>query len=136
MLAFNAGIWGYDDWIPTLKYILLDQTSKLNNVPFVITSYNKLEAGDDEDVLLKLLKIENDEVYEGDHNNNNNGIAINVDIDKYCIWSVEENQHADQSTKRPLAHTKEKFLTDNCILDVFHWMSSKEGLRKKLFGKQ
>lgn len=117
LLAFNAGIWGYDDWIPTLKYILLDQTSKLNNVPFVITSYNKLEAEDDEDVLLKLLKIEkNDEVYEGDHNNNNNDIGINVDVDKYCIWSVEENQHADQSTKRPSTHEGE-FLTDNA-----YWM--------------
>ena len=29
LLAFNAGIWGYDDWLPTLCYILKSDTSNL-----------------------------------------------------------------------------------------------------------
>lgn len=46
IVSFNAGIWGYDDWIPAIKTILEN-----GQCPWLITSYNKNEAEDDEDVL-------------------------------------------------------------------------------------
>lgn len=44
--AFDAGIWGYDSWIPTIR--LVCATLK---IPLVVTSYNALEAEDDADIL-------------------------------------------------------------------------------------
>ena len=105
LLAFNAGIWGYDDWLPTLRYILKSETSNLNRVPLVITSYNRLEAEDDEDVLLKLLKL-----------NGTGEEADKLAMDNHCVWGVEKNQHQDESSRRKSTHQGE-FLTDNA-----YWM--------------
>ena len=44
-LAFNAGIWGYDSWGESVQALLRTGS------PLVITSYNSLEAEDDEDTL-------------------------------------------------------------------------------------
>ncbi|RLN31672.1 hypothetical protein BBJ28_00023316 [Nothophytophthora sp. Chile5] len=44
--CFNAGIWGYDEWLPAIRLVL-----KEVQVPLLVTSYNENEAGDDEDVL-------------------------------------------------------------------------------------
>ena len=105
LLAFNAGIWGYDDWLPTLRYILKSDTSNLNRVPLVITSYNRLEAEDDEDVLLKLLKSSG----AGEE-------ADKLAVDKHCVWGTEKNQHPDESSRRKSTHEGE-LLTDNA-----YWM--------------
>jgi hypothetical protein len=48
-VCFNAGIWGYDEWRPTLRLLLLELRA-----PVLVTSYNENEAGDDEDVLEEL----------------------------------------------------------------------------------
>ncbi|KAF1328344.1 hypothetical protein FI667_g6978, partial [Globisporangium splendens] len=45
-VCFNAGIWGYDEWLPSLRLLL--HTIK---TPLLVTSYNENEAMDDEDVL-------------------------------------------------------------------------------------
>ena len=45
-VAFNAGIWGYDTWKPTIRRVCHEM-----DVPLLITSYNKLESEDDYDVL-------------------------------------------------------------------------------------
>lgn len=44
--CFNAGIWGYDEWVPTIQHLVVKC-----NQPVVITSYNELEALDDFDTL-------------------------------------------------------------------------------------
>lgn len=46
LVCFNAGLWGYTDWIPTLKLIYL-----LNISQVVITSYTFYEAEDDYDII-------------------------------------------------------------------------------------
>ena len=51
IIAFNAGIWGYESWKPTLEYIIDISNSK----PFVFTSYNKLEAEDSVDILSDII---------------------------------------------------------------------------------
>lgn len=60
LFLFNAGLWGYDDWIPTLKHLLVGTTatrpptwSRLAAV--VITSYCAEEAEDDMDTVERLL---------------------------------------------------------------------------------
>lgn len=44
-VAFNAGIWGYQEWVPTLK--------KLKGTVVVVTAYTIEEAEDDAEVLLQ-----------------------------------------------------------------------------------
>lgn len=47
VFLFNAGVWGYDSWIPTLETIFAAPSC-----PYVIiTSYSQEEAEDDEDTL-------------------------------------------------------------------------------------
>lgn len=50
VVCFNAGIWGYDEWLPAIRLVLSEVC-----VPLLVTSYNEHEAGDDEDVLDELM---------------------------------------------------------------------------------
>ncbi|KAH7474689.1 hypothetical protein PRIC1_013183 [Phytophthora ramorum] len=50
VVCFNAGIWGYDEWLPAIRLVLGEV-----QVPLLVTSYNEHEAGDDEDVLDGLI---------------------------------------------------------------------------------
>jgi hypothetical protein len=49
-VCFQAGVWGYTDWIPTI-------TDLVSLAPCVITSYNANEADDDWGTLEELLDI-------------------------------------------------------------------------------
>ncbi|KAI9914846.1 hypothetical protein PsorP6_008364 [Peronosclerospora sorghi] len=53
VVCFNAGIWGYDEWLPAIRLVL-----KVMQVPLLVTSYNEHEAGDDEDVLDALMPFQ------------------------------------------------------------------------------
>ena len=46
VVCFNAGVWGYDEWLPALRLVIREVQA-----PLLITSYNEHEAEDDEDVL-------------------------------------------------------------------------------------
>ena len=48
-VAFDAGIWGYDTWKPTIRKVCHEM-----RIPLLITSYNGLEADDDFDVLREI----------------------------------------------------------------------------------
>ena len=45
-IAFHAGVWGYDSWIPTIEAACLER-----NTPFVITSYTQNESEGDEEAI-------------------------------------------------------------------------------------
>jgi hypothetical protein len=50
-IAFNAGIWGYHEWLPTLQ--------RLKGTIFVVTAYTREEAEDDAMVLAQQTGSEN-----------------------------------------------------------------------------
>jgi hypothetical protein len=87
-IAYNAGIWGYTDWHPTLRQ--LDRFSR--QVPFVITAYTLPEAEDDTEAL--------EEVLDGDSNADvdaNEGCQLNcVPIRERCLWAAEKNPFASR----------------------------------------
>mmetsp|Transcript_20341 Transcript_20341/g.30787 ORF Transcript_20341/g.30787 Transcript_20341/m.30787 type:complete len:261 (+) Transcript_20341:271-1053(+) len=56
IVCFNAGVWGYDTWKPTLKYAAMCM-----KCPTVVTSYTQLEAEDDEDCIAEYLEEFNEE---------------------------------------------------------------------------
>jgi hypothetical protein len=47
VIAFNAGIWGYNEWLPTLEHLIRAKQS----IPLVVTAYTLQEAEDDFDVI-------------------------------------------------------------------------------------
>lgn len=53
IMAYNAGIWGYDSWIPTLEY-LRDWLER--PTPVVITAYTVQECEDDAEVMEGALR--------------------------------------------------------------------------------
>jgi hypothetical protein len=55
-ICFNAGVWGYSDWLPTLQLLLQGESKDRGKgrdvgCPLVLTSYNAREAEDDLEVL-------------------------------------------------------------------------------------
>lgn len=58
-IAYNAGIWGYDSWRPTLSFMC--QNSGSNDVtyactPFIITAYTIEECEDDAEVISEVAE--------------------------------------------------------------------------------
>jgi hypothetical protein len=85
IVAFNAGIWGYDDWIPCLECILAME----GRIPFVATAYTIQEAEDDFDVIHALVakRVEP---------------AVDAGNAAATVWSAEVNPFASQ-LPRPTA---------------------------------
>lgn len=78
VVLFNAGLWGYDDWIPTLDILTGPHRKNSNGFYFsisqvLVTSYTLEEAEDDEDTIIKC--------YE------NNKLACNGTLQ--IIWNIE-----------------------------------------------
>lgn len=80
VLLFNAGLWGYDSWPPTLRELFCS-SGLLVGVPVVVTSYTLEESEDDYDTI--------------------NSIAVNCESDSdnkpqstislEWLWDCEEN---------------------------------------------
>ncbi|RHY01625.1 hypothetical protein DYB36_006718 [Aphanomyces astaci] len=47
LFCFNAGVWGYDEWLPTFQRMVQEAP----HAPIVVTSYNECEAIDDSDAI-------------------------------------------------------------------------------------
>lgn len=58
LFLFNAGLWGYDDWTPTLEHLVVDgmnRPSRPAAAAMVVTSYCMEEAEDDMDTIRNLV---------------------------------------------------------------------------------
>lgn len=67
---FNAGLWGYDDWTPTLEHVLVCPTELSHPdwsllAAVVVTSYCAEEAEDDMDTLERVLYNNNSDSHRG-----------------------------------------------------------------------
>ena len=61
VIAFNAGIWGYDSWKPTITTMIGKAEDKscswrIGETLFVITAYTKEECEDDADVIAEVVE--------------------------------------------------------------------------------
>lgn len=75
LIAFNAGIWGYSDWRPTLEALCRGTWE----APLVVTSYTVQEAEDDADVMSDII---------ADCGKGNS-----------CLWPVEPNPYSSRMTR-------------------------------------
>ena len=85
VIAFNAGVWGYDDWKTTIEYMIQQNQS----VPVVFTAYTEQEAEDDFDVIHAIAEQWKDD-----------GKSTR------CEWEVEMNSFAsnlDRSTTNAIS---------------------------------
>ena len=80
IIFFNPGLWGYDSWLPTLKYLADNHT----NIPLVITSYTLQEAEEDADIMESFIK----KIQSNESNNVNNTVSSSS---QNIIWDIEVN---------------------------------------------
>ncbi|KAL3904272.1 MAG: hypothetical protein SGILL_010132, partial [Bacillariaceae sp.] len=92
-VAFNAGIWGYQEWEATIQYLALHESS-LPAIPFVITAYTLSECREDCSVISNAV---------GAGGDNNDGKVSTPDAYKaQVLWEPEENpfgSHVVRDTK-------------------------------------
>jgi hypothetical protein len=81
IVAFQAGIWGYAQWEPTLVHL----ARQSHEVPIAVTAYTIQEAEDDAEVIERVLATE----WTGDP-----GRARSA-----CAWSPEWNPYASQQPR-------------------------------------
>ena len=86
VIAFNAGIWGYNEWIPTLKQMALFE----DRFPFVITGYTVEEVEDDFDVL--------EGVMDGLQDNDRSDFMSTTS--SRCLWSPEVNPFGSRKERK------------------------------------
>ena len=55
VVAFNAGIWGYKDWNPTIEILATQSRATTPVVTFVVTAYTLEESLDDADAIEQIL---------------------------------------------------------------------------------
>jgi hypothetical protein len=113
VIAYNAGIWGYTDWHPTLKKLYEFSRS----VPFVITAYTLPEAEDDFEVLEEVLGVSLMEPVSllggGD---GGGGSSMSDSVSARCLWSAELNPYAS----RVVRETKS---SDNTYFENGAWQA-------------
>jgi len=98
VFCFNAGIWGYDEWKPTIR-CLLGMSQKKGNTPFIVTSYTLLEAEDDFDVVQEVVN----DVKEDASKLGASAASLKQLLKKrQCIWEPEMNRFASKE-HRPTA---------------------------------
>jgi hypothetical protein len=86
--AFNAGIWGYDEWVPTIK-ALCQSSSK--QVPFVATAYTIQECEDDADVIENAAK----------------------DSTAQCLWKAEANPFGSKQNRETVTAAAGRVYREN-----------------------
>ena len=116
VIVYNAGIWGYTDWHPTLRKLYEFERA----VPFVITAYTIYEAEDDFEVLEEVLGVSlamsggTGGVRSGDGDGDRNGDGDGDD--GRCLWSTELNPFAS----RVVRETKS---SDNTYFENGAWQA-------------
>lgn len=82
LVAFHAGIWGYDEWRPTLRYL-----AKLRQrAYFVVTAYTLEEAEDDAEVI-------QEEVSQEWH------VSQDDLVNSACLWPAQMNAFASRQDR-------------------------------------
>ena len=91
-IAFNAGIWGYDLWKPTLAALCRFHRP----VPFVVTAYTVQEAEEDAEVIVEVV-----------------GVDRSGTVDGMCLWKVEVNPFGSRKERKTSTAPKERQYFEN-----------------------
>ena len=81
ILAFNAGIWGYEEWGTTIRYLAQQQDA----TSMIITSYTFDECEDDNDVIIRAIAPS--DTTSDNIASNTDSISCRAEI----LWKPEQN---------------------------------------------
>ena len=84
VLLFNAGLWGYDSWSPTLRELFCS-SGLLVGVPVVVTSYTLEESEDDYDTIYSIAANSERESDSDSENKPQSTTSLE------WLWDCEEN---------------------------------------------
>jgi len=117
-IAFNAGIWGYDYWKPTLEALC-----RLHRpIPFVITAYTTQEAEDDAEVIAEVIsKVKNGRSTSGEEDGTTKQVLgrvgsvgpSDIAVDSKCLWEVEVNPFGSRKKRDTYAAPKDRLYFEN-----------------------
>jgi hypothetical protein len=88
VIAFNAGIWGYEEWRPTLRALCESPLSAL----FVVTSYTILEGEDDAEVIEAVISECNTASCTS--------LASNMTRKNQCIWPIDASPFGSKQRRQ------------------------------------
>jgi hypothetical protein len=102
-MAFNAGIWGYNEWVPTLEALCRWKHA----VPFVVTAYTIEEAEDDAEVMETTI-------LSTSPSNTSTGIHDSKELlDRKRLWSAEPNPFASKQERETASAAKGRHYFEN-----------------------
>jgi hypothetical protein len=103
VMAFNAGIWGYNEWVPTLEALCRWKHA----VPFVVTAYTIEEAEDDAEVMETTI-------LSTSPSNTSTGIHDSKELlDRKRLWSAEPNPFASKQERETASAAKGRHYFEN-----------------------
>ena len=100
-VAFNAGIWGYDSWQPTLHYLAAGGAAKGGvgrALHFVVTSYTSEEGKDDQESIEAIVK-------EWGKDGRKTRAA--------CIWGSEDNEFGSRAVRETKGAVEGRIYREN-----------------------
>lgn len=133
LFLFNAGLWGYDDWIPTLEHVFVfaqkadasrdghprkSRTHLTNQLAGVIvTSYCAEEADDDMETIERLLVLETADTEVGERLSaqecERDRSEVHVGGGVEWLWKPEVNPHRSLVPRRTACGVEGRVLFEN-----------------------
>jgi hypothetical protein len=105
VVAFNAGIWGYREWEPTLEYLC--RCSTKTNV--VITSYTLAEAQDDAEVIQRVVRNETTVAAANENTTTTTDCPSSTDDSSSAclLWAAEANPFGSKQSRETHSSTRD-----------------------------
>ncbi|KAL7553011.1 hypothetical protein ACHAWF_016256 [Thalassiosira exigua] len=100
-IAFNAGIWGYDSWKPTLSFMcegeqnVLGEEGLEGGTLFVITAYTIEECEDDAEVVAEVVKARQEVASKKPSSHLKDGISV-----ARQLWIPETNPFSSRLERK------------------------------------
>lgn len=101
MFLFNAGLWGYDDWEPTLQRVFGCRGDDGDRPPVIITSYCPEEASHDMETIQRV-------VFEGEE-----GCKCLKGGGLEWLWKPEVNPHRSLEPRQTKCGVEGRILFEN-----------------------
>ena len=104
-VAFNAGIWGYDSWKPTLSFMCQSEgNDSYACTPFIITAYTIEECEDDAEVISEVAE---EAVVNRMHSSKHDNAVL-----AHQLWAPESNPFSSR-IERKTASVPRKYYENN-----------------------
>ena len=109
-VAFNAGIWGYDSWVPTLEAMLSCRFFN-SPIPLVVTAYTVQECEDDAEVIMDVIASFSAKGVGGD-GATATGVTT-TETTKRLLWGPELNPYGSRKIRETITAPSGRVYKEN-----------------------